>query len=127
MVSIDCATTTVGDVTLVTLSVSSTDPTHVRIENCLDGPVWPPREQGVPAAGWDDGGFSGVVDGRLALGYACPAEHSKGPPAELIEERPPAEETAPTAYRRQPPSALRTGRRTQTTRPSPMTRHHRPP
>jgi hypothetical protein len=97
MVSIDCATTTVGDVTLVTLSVSSTDPTHVRIENCLDGPVWPPREQGVPAAGWDDGGFSGVVDGRLALGYACPAEHSKGPPAELIEERPPAEETAPTA------------------------------
>ena len=97
MVSIDCATTTVDDVTLVTLSLSSPDPTHVRIENRLDGPVWPPREQGVPAAGWDETGFSGVVDGSLALGYACPAVPDDGPAAELVEQRPPTDDDGPTA------------------------------
>jgi hypothetical protein len=87
----------VDDVTLVTLSLSSPDPTHVRIENRLDGPVWPPREQGVPAAGWDETGFSGVVDGSLALGYACPAVPDDGPAAELVEQRPPTDDDGPTA------------------------------
>lgn len=99
MVSIACATTTAGNVTLVTLSLSSPEPTHVRIANRLDGPVWPPREQGVPAAGWDEEGFSGVVDGNLALGYACPAS-ADGPdqPAEIVAERPPtADDDQPTA------------------------------
>lgn len=99
MVSIACATTTVGDVTLVTLSVSSPEPTHVRIANRLNGPVWPPREQGVPADGWDEDGFSGVVDGTLALGYACPVSGDTSvPPAELVDERPPTEDDdTPTA------------------------------
>jgi hypothetical protein len=98
MVSIACATTTAGDVTLVTLSLSSTDPTHVRIENRLDGPVWPPRKQGVPAAGWDEEGFSGVVDGHLALGYACPVvADDADQPAEIVDERPPTGDDGPTA------------------------------
>lgn len=99
MVSLDCATTTAGDATLVTCSLSSTDPTRVRVRNRLDGPVWPPRTQGVPAAGWDEEGFAGVVDGHLALGYACPARPDDGTaPAEIVEERPPAEgEESPTA------------------------------
>ena len=98
MVSLACDTTTAGDVTLVTLELSSTDPTHVRVENCLDGPVWPPREQGVPAAGWDEAGFSGVVDGTLALGYACPVTDPDEQAAEIVERRPPTDdEDAPTA------------------------------
>lgn len=96
MVSLTCATTTAGAATLVTLSLSSAEPTHVRVENCLDGPVWPPREQGVPAAGWDDEGFAGVVDGHRALGYACPADPAD-PPVRLVEERPPTDEEEPTA------------------------------
>ena len=99
MVSLTCATTTAGEVTLVTLSLSSPDPAYVRVENCLDGPVWPPRTQGVPAAGWDDDGFSGSVDGHLALGYACPATPDDGDrPAEVVDERLPTEgNDSPTA------------------------------
>jgi hypothetical protein len=96
MVSLTCDTTTAGEATLVTLSLSSDEPTHVRVDNCLDGPVWPPREQGVPAAGWDDEGFAGVVDGDLALGYACPADPAD-PPARLVDQRPPTDEETPTA------------------------------
>ncbi len=95
MVSLTCDTTTAGDATLVSLSLSSAEPIHVRVENCLEGPVWPPREQGVPAAGWDEAGFEGVVDGHLAVGYACPADPADSP-AHIVEERPPIEE-APTA------------------------------
>lgn len=96
MVSLDWDTTTAGDATLVTLVLSSADPTHVRVENCLDGPVWPPRRQGVPAAGWDDEGFAGVVDGQLALGYASPATPAD-PPARITETRPPTDDEDLTA------------------------------
>lgn len=48
---------------------------RVRVENDLDGPVLPPRREGLPAAGWDDDGYTGTVPagGRLGVGYACPA------------------------------------------------------
>jgi len=63
-------------VALVTLVVRNpTDaPRRGRVANLLAGPVWPPRCEGVPAAGWDDGGFEGVVPARdrRALGYASP-------------------------------------------------------
>lgn len=88
MVSLDCHTAVAGDATLVRLHLASEEPTHVRVENCLDGPVWPPRCQGVPEAGWDDDGFAGVVEGRLALGYATPADPSD-PPVRVVDERPP--------------------------------------
>jgi hypothetical protein len=69
-----------------------------RIGNRLDGPVWPPRREGVPAAGWDDGGYEGVVEAedRRALGYASPLQSGESPaeaedsPAEAPSE-PPAE------------------------------------
>ncbi|MGB9964559.1 hypothetical protein [Halobacterium hubeiense] len=69
---------------------------RVRVANRCDGPVWPPREQGVPAPGWDDGGWEGVVDAGDAkpLGYATPAPPAE-PPAEVAwTER--AAETEPT-------------------------------
>ena len=76
MVSLDWRVDSRDGVALVELTV--TNPTdaarRVRVANRLDGPVWPPRREGVPEAGWDDGGFEGVVapGGRRALGYASP-------------------------------------------------------
>jgi hypothetical protein len=87
MVSLTCHTRSVGDVTLVELSLTAQTTTRVRVTNRLDGSVWPPRTQGVPAEGWDDDGFEGVVDDRLLLGYASPAP-AKSPPVELTETTP---------------------------------------
>jgi hypothetical protein len=68
--------TALGGVALVavTLYNDTAADLRVRIENELDGPVLPPRQEGVPAAGWDDGGYTGVIPaaGRLGVGYACP-------------------------------------------------------
>ena len=76
---------------------------RVRIGNRLDGPVWPPRREGVFEAGWDAGGFEGVVapGERLALGYASPAPPVE-PPAEIVwseraESDPASTERAPGA------------------------------
>ncbi|WP_266079504.1 DUF7857 domain-containing protein [Haladaptatus caseinilyticus] len=77
-------------VTLVELVIenSSEIPIRLRIANQLDGAVWPPRVEGVPEVGWDDGGYEGVVDAgeRRALGYASPAKQL-GPdtvPVEIV-------------------------------------------
>ncbi len=69
-------------VTLVELRVTGETGQRVRVESTLE-PVWPPRRQGQPAAGWDDARFEGEIeDGSLVVGYASPAEPSD-PPAEL--------------------------------------------
>ncbi|MFC4448622.1 hypothetical protein [Halorussus aquaticus] len=102
MVELDCRAESHAGVTLVELVVRnpSTTARRVRVGNRLDGPVWPPRREGVPAAGWDDGGFEGVVaaEDRRALGYATPASAESAvevePPTEVerpAEDRPPAE------------------------------------
>jgi len=86
-------------VTLVCLQVENDGPKRrVRVRNCLDGPVWYPRRDGQPAAGWSERGFEGVVPagGRRPLGYACPAP-SREPPAELVEAAPVEGSTDPTA------------------------------
>jgi len=63
-----------GALVAVTLRNDTAVAVRVRVENDLDGPVLPPRREGVPAAGWDEDGFTGVVpaDARLGIGYACP-------------------------------------------------------
>jgi hypothetical protein len=87
MVTLDWCVESRAGVSLVELTVAN--PTdcarRVRVANRLDGAVWPPRREGVPEAGWDDGGFEGVLaPGECrALGYASPAE-SVEPPAELV-------------------------------------------
>lgn len=77
-----------GDVTLVAAVVESSAPTprRVRVESTLDGPIWPPRRDGVPGRGWDEEGFEGVVpaNGRLALGFASPAPPTE-PPLFVVE------------------------------------------
>lgn len=89
MVTFDCATEHSDGVTLVTVVLSDlAEPTRVTVANRLDGPVWPPRRQGVPEAGWDDEGFDGVIGpGTRALGYATPAPPADQP-AELVETAP---------------------------------------
>ena len=87
MVTLDCRAESRAEISLVTLVVENSTETarRVRVANRLDGPVWPPRREGVPEAGWDDGGFEGVVapGASRALGYASPAPPAD-PPAELV-------------------------------------------
>ncbi|WP_049986685.1 DUF7857 domain-containing protein [Halobellus rufus] len=70
------STRSLAGVTLVRIELRSTVAAdlRVRVRNELDGPLLPPREEGVPASGWDADGFRGVVpaSGRLGIGYACP-------------------------------------------------------
>ena len=75
MPTLDWHVTEQEAVTLVRLLVTSEMTERVRVTNCLDGPVWPPRREGVPVEGWDEDGFAGVVAAgeRLVLGYASPA------------------------------------------------------
>ncbi|WP_225335769.1 DUF7857 domain-containing protein [Halomicrobium urmianum] len=90
MVSLSCSTTVRADVTLVTAVVrGGGERRRVRLANRLDGPIWPPRCQGVPEDGWDDHGVSVVVPatGRRAVGYASPASPAD-PPLELVESVP---------------------------------------
>ncbi|AFK17970.1 hypothetical protein E6P09_04250 [Haloferax mediterranei ATCC 33500] len=76
----DVDVTVVDDVVLVTVRFDNAAPVdqRVRLQNRLDGPVLPPRRAGVPAPGWDDDGFEGVVpaESTVALGYACPLSPS---------------------------------------------------
>ncbi len=91
MLDLDCRVREVGDVTLVDAVVESAAPTprRVRIETALEGPVWPPRRDGVPERGWDGDAFEGVVpaDGRLALGFASPAAPTEPPVFVVDHER----------------------------------------
>jgi hypothetical protein len=90
MVSLTTAVDRTDGVTFVRVRVENTGRARrVRVDNRLDGPVWPPRQQGRPVAGWDDDGFEGEVgaDETLALGYASPAS-PRDPPAELASVGP---------------------------------------
>jgi hypothetical protein len=63
--------------------------TRVRVADQCGGSVWPPREDGLPVVGWDDGGWEGVVDAgeTRALGYATPAEPATPPAGFAWTER----------------------------------------
>lgn len=86
MVTFDCSASHHDGVTLVTVYLRGLDTaTRVTVRNCLDGPVWPPRSEGLPEAGWSATGFSGVLaPGSHALGYATPGR-PEGTPAELAD------------------------------------------
>jgi len=92
MASLDWRCRRVDEVTLVELAVRSEFDQGVRIESQLT-PVWPPRRQGVPAAGWEGATFEGVVEAGtpLVLGYASPAEPVE-PPAILTQTGAPTDE-----------------------------------
>jgi hypothetical protein len=96
MVTLQCDAERTEGVTLVGLVVEADRPTRVRVENRLDGPVWPPRSEGRPVAGWDDDGVTSTVDGRLSLGYATPA-HPSEPAAEVVSTEAVGPEATPDA------------------------------
>ena len=89
----DCtvSTTSFDGVTLVSAIVENPheEPARYRLENDLDGPVWPPRRRGYPEPGWDDSGFEGVLGPgeRHALGFAVPADPTD-PPARIAWTEP---------------------------------------
>ena len=85
MVTLDWDLDRADGVTFVRAYVTARRARRVRVENRLDGPVWPPRRRGQPAAGWEDGGFEGVTapGERLVGGYATPAP-PREPPVELV-------------------------------------------
>ncbi|WP_135806053.1 DUF7857 domain-containing protein [Halorussus marinus] len=113
MVDLDWRVEAQAGVSLVELTVHNPGRTarRVRVANRLDGAVWPPRREGVAAAGWDDGGFEGVVaaGGRRALGYASPAAPTE-PPAEVVwtERAGVAEPADRSALRATPDGVVRT-------------------
>ena len=88
MATLDWQLTPAGDATLVELMVTSDADTRVEIESSLQ-PVWPPRRENRPAAGWDGSGFEGTVAAGepLALGYASPDDPVE-PPATIVETEP---------------------------------------
>jgi hypothetical protein len=89
MASLDWHLTRTDGVTLVELIVTGGPGERIRVESNVE-PVWPPRRQGVPAAGWDGTGFSGTIEAReqLVVGYASPAKPVE-PPATLVAPRDP--------------------------------------
>jgi len=94
MVSLTCETTRDGGVTLVTARVTNPGRRRrVRLEHDADGAVWPPRTEGVPAAGWDGNAFECVLAAgeTRAVGYATPARVTD--PLTVAETEPVAAET----------------------------------
>ena len=97
-------TATAGGVLVaITLRNDTAVDVRVRVDNDLDGPVLPPRRDGVPATGWDEDGFVGTVpaDSRIGIGYACPRSDgpSDGSPADAVSVSVlgPADGTDPSA------------------------------
>ena len=92
----------------VLLSNPSPVPRRVRLENRLDGPVAPPRRHGVPERGWDETGYEATVpaNGRLAVGYACPAPIRR-PPVELVRDEPTSDRDDAASQRDRSPETIR--------------------
>lgn len=111
MVDIECQVARPGGVTLVAVRVDNrvdapgVEAHRVRLASRLDGPVWPPRVEGVPAAPWDGDVAELVVPtGRLgSLGFASPAESPESPDdaVEIVDVEP----AEPPASRGPTPSA----------------------
>lgn len=76
MATLSCEQLATGGIALIGVQLTASVQERVTIEPTHEPPVWPPRSQGVPESGWDDGTWTGVVrPGRdRALGYATPAD-----------------------------------------------------
>lgn len=67
----------------IVLSNGRSTPQLVRIRNALEGPVWPPRPEGVPDPRWADDVWESTIEpGRTrGIGFATPA-----PPTDPLVE-----------------------------------------
>jgi hypothetical protein len=98
----DARVTTAAGVTFVAIRLQNPHPVaqRVRLVNRLDGPVLPPRTEGVPEAGWDEAGVTTVVpaEDTSTLGHACPAPPAD-PPVTLAEQERWDDSTGPDRLR----------------------------
>ncbi|SEH16980.1 hypothetical protein SAMN04487967_2899 [Natronorubrum sediminis] len=90
MVTLDYDVTRRDGVTFVTALVRNTQttPQTVRLESRLEGPVWPPRRDGITTPEWDGKTWNGTIKpGRTrGIGFASPAQPTE-PPLERCDER----------------------------------------
>ena len=100
MARLDCRTHRLADSTLVECHVRSDRRERVTVEPTHDAPCWPPRRQGVPAAGWTAEGWTGTVgpESPRALGYATPAAPDD-PPARIAASEPARDDPEPASPR----------------------------
>lgn len=100
MIELEATARRSGDVTVVrvTLANSRSTPQTVRLESRLNGPVWPPRRDGVVDPRWEGDVWEATVRPRRCrgIGFASPAA-PVDPPVELLAcERSDPEETSPS-------------------------------
>lgn len=90
MVTCECSVATAGGVALVeaVLTADAPTPRAVTLAAAVEGPVWPPRRGGVAERDWTDGELTVRVpaEGRVAVGFATPAE-PRDPPVEVVGDR----------------------------------------
>ncbi|MFP8951675.1 hypothetical protein ACLI4Z_01710 [Natrialbaceae archaeon A-arb3/5] len=78
MVAVETQTERWNGITFVrgTVTNTRTTPQRVRLEPQSDGPVWPPRWDGLTSPEWTDGRWESVVepDRTRGFGFATPAD-----------------------------------------------------
>jgi hypothetical protein len=78
----------VEDVTFIEAFVTADRPHRIRIERCFEGPIFPPRSNGDPVAGWDERGVTRNIEpGTTPFGFATPVVPEE-PAVELVEVEP---------------------------------------
>ncbi|MBZ6493611.1 hypothetical protein [Natrinema longum] len=102
MVTLETNSERTNGITMVRVTVTNTrsTPQTVRLQLLLDGPVWPPRHDGLVDPHWndDDRWEATVRPGRCrGIGFASPAEPTD-PLVEVVSsERHEGEKTRPAA------------------------------
>lgn len=95
MVELQTQWATHGDITLIAgqldnqTAVAGIDAHTVTVEPQIDGEVWPPADQHLPAASWDEGEIHitvpvGAIVGIGVAGHGAPAD----PPLEITSVKP---------------------------------------
>jgi hypothetical protein len=83
MVTVTADCRRVGEWTLVECRLTNDRgvPVRVRLESRLDGPTWPPRDDGHPDRGWTEEAWNGRLDASetVGVGFASPAEPVASP------------------------------------------------
>lgn len=87
MVTVESDVTRSAGITTVRVVITNnrSTPQTVRIDSLLDGPVWPPRRNGVVDPRWDGTVWAGAIrpERRRGVGFASPAPPID-PPVELV-------------------------------------------
>jgi len=88
MPTITAETVRVDDITFVEILLDADRPHRIRLDCRLDGPIWPPRTDGVIEEGWDVDGITTEIEaGTTAIGFATPVPAS-GECVELVRSEP---------------------------------------